>query len=421
MKKELVLFGQEHLDAIKQVQSLDVTRQRLKYMTNKVGICGLGMSNRTFTYSRVWWKGNVCYYACDTYTLYLSASGKLFTRSKNFQGFTYEPDNKHNLKLWGKTKMNTIDDDVIKELLLGAGAEWALEGVDEFRYPMLRNIYMHKGLFQRILKGRITNAEDLVRAWLKIDTRWRELKISHRAKTVLTLIRRGVNVTELTDFLCIVSNVEATLDMLLQGKKMGNWNVKDADGKIVKEDDGSWKRESHFHWFAIDEDTQRDIRKELTILDKKINSTWSATRIMAEHTEMSMQVLDLEIEDMGFHEHGYQTPCPVLPGMELISDNVRLYTEGRTMGHCINSYLRSAQERQCFHFHCTFGNKPFSLSIEWAYWDKKWRVQQMFGKYNSSCSNEQYAIVELWLREDAVSSWLTHERDIVVKDNSIGL
>lgn len=417
MKKELVLFGQECLDAVKEAQSLDVTRQRLKFMTNKIGngTVNLGKGNRTFNYSKMWINDDKVYYASDVYTVFMSASGKIFTRSHNVQGFTYEPLNKHALKLWGNTKLSAIDSEVISELLMNTGAEWALECNNDYGYHMLKRLYTHKGLFQRILKGRITNAEDLVRAWLKVDTRWRELKISHRAKSVLTLMRRNISMDELIDFLSIVSNVEATLDGLLNGKKMGQWNAKDSDGKVLRDENGNWKREWDFDWFVINDQTQYDIRKELVILDKKINSTWSANRLMAEHTEMSRQVLDMEVEDMKFEDHGYQTPCPVLPGMELIQDNIRLYSEGRTMNHCIYSYLDRAQRRDVVHFHCTFGEAPFSLAVEYSNYHKKWVLQQMFGRFNSNCTDDQRAIVGHWLYEDAVQQWLDNERGVVSK------
>ena len=419
MKKELVyLSGQEVLDAIKSVQSESVTKQRLKFLNSKIGDYHLGASNRTFSVSKMWWNDGTFYYACDTYTLFLSASGKLFTTSRNYQGLTYEPENKHNLKLWGSTKLSNINHSVIDTMLVNAGAEWALE-TDKHDYKMLYRLYTHKGLFQRILKGRITNAEDLVRAYLKLDTRWRELKISHRAKTILTLMRRGIDKGELIDFLSIVSNVEATLDILLQGKKLGQWTAVNDENKYIRDVDGSYVREWHFDWYALDGQTQHDIRKELVILDKKINSTWSAKRLMTEHTEMSRQILDLEVEDMVLEDHGYKTPCPVLPGMELISDNIRLYTEGRKMEHCIFSYLRGAQTRTYFHFHCIFGGEPFSLSVEKDRWGKKtWIVQQMHGKYNSTCAPIQQVIVHAWLNEDAVQQWFSNERAIAKPDDS---
>lgn len=413
MKKELVMSGQEHLDAIKEVQSLDVTKQRLKFMTNKIGPCNLGKGNREFTFTKMWINEDKVYYASDAYKLFMSASGKLFTRSSNIQGFTYEPLNKHTLKLWGKTKLSYIHSEAINEILINSGNEWVLE-------EGLRYFWKHKGILQRILKGRITNAEDLVRAFLKVDTRWRELKISHRAKSVLTLMRRNLNqrhsntgMTDIIDFLSIVSNVEATLDMMLNGKVLGATPVRGSNGKYVLDGDHNHIYQADFQWFTLNDNTQHDIRKELVILDKKINSTWSANRLKDEHTEMSRQVLDMEVEDMALEDHGYDKPCPVLPGMELIDNNIRLYQEGRTMEHCIFSYLNNAKERKNFHFHCTFGNKPFSLSVQWSRNSQLWTIQQMHTKYNGNCNESQRFIVNTWLEEEAVQAWLTREHELV--------
>lgn len=409
MKKELVICGQENLDAIKAVQSLDVTRQRLKFMTNKIGLYNLGKGNRDFVVTKMWINEDKVYYASDSYKLFMSASGKIFTRSSCNQGFTYEPLNKHTLKLWGKTKLSYISQEAINELLINSGNEWALE-------EGLRYFWRHKGIFQRILKGRITNAEDLVRAFLKVDTRWRELKISHRAKSILALMRRNlsdkycsIGMTDMIDFLSIVSNVEATIDMMLNGRKLGSTPVRDANGKYVLDGDHNHIYEADFQWYTLNDQTQYDMRKELVILGKKISSTWSAKRLKDEHTEMSRQVLDMEVEDMVLEDHGYETPCPVLPGMELIDNNIRLYKEGRTMEHCIYSYLNNAKERRNFHLHCTFGPKPFSLSVQWSRDAQEWNVQQMHTKYNGSCNESQRAIVKAWLNEEAVQAWFTHE------------
>jgi hypothetical protein len=409
MKKELVMSGQEHLDAVKAVQSLDVAKQRLKFMTNNIGPYKLGKGNREFTYTKMWVKEDKVYYASDTYRLFMSASGKLFTRSNNVQGFTYEPLNKHTFKLWGKTKLSYISHEAINELLINSGNEWALE-------EGLLYFWRHKGIFQRILKGRITNGEDLVRAFLKVDTRWRELKISHRAKSILTLMRRNLNqmhcntgMSDIIDFLSIVSNVEGTIDMMLNGKGLGSTPVRDANGKYVLDGDHNHIYEADFQWFTLKDHTQHDMRNELVILGKKINSTWSANRLKDEHTEMSRQVLDMEVEDMVLEDHGYEKTCPVLPGMELIDNNIRLYKEGRTMEHCIFSYLNNAKERRNFHFHCTFGAKPFSLSVQWSRDAQEWNVQQMHTKYNGSCNESQRVIAKTWLEEEAVQAWFTHE------------
>lgn len=412
MKKELVyLYGQEELDAIKYLQTQDVLAQRIAFMNNRVGRANLGMSSRKFSVQKTWWNEGTYYYAFDMYTLFMSASGKLFTRNVNQAGMSYIPEDKHTVKLWGKTKLSDLPTEIVYAMLKSVGAEWTLEkqpDASQYAYPMLHRMIMNKGLFQRILKGRITNGEDLVRAWLKVDTRWRELKISHRAKTVLTLIRRDeLDMNELIDFLSIVNNVEATLDMLLQGKKLRQHvNL-------------SRNRVADFEWFYLNENIRRDMCKELIILDRKINSTWSAKRLSAMHTEMSRELLDLEVATMERIDHGYATPCPVLPGMELIDNNIRLYAEGREMSHCIYSYLDRAQRRDVVHFHCTFGETPFSLAVEYSNYHNTWVLQQMFGKFNSNCTEDQRAIVGHWLYEEPVQQWLTNERDLVRSNGNV--
>jgi hypothetical protein len=99
-----------------------------------------------------------------------------------------------------------------------------------------------------------------------------------------------------------------------------------------------------------------------------------------------------------------------MPGMELIADNKRLWNEGSMMNHCIYNYLDSAKNRDLFHFHCNFGDKPFSLAIMQKYDGSRYIIQQMHIVHNGRCSDAQRIIVEQWLQEDAVQEWFKHEK-----------
>jgi len=386
MKGLVYTYGLETIEMIKAEQALPVEVQRLKYFTNKVTINQYGSgSHRNFMTEKAWWnEDNKFFYTRDKYTIYLSTTGKIFTRSTTQHGLTYNPAETVGkcLTLWRGTAMINVSSQAITALLKSHQCEWALEFKSLFT----------KTLLARVLKGRITNGEDFMRAYLKTSNLWKSMKISHRAPSMLKLMRmadgkdnHSSGVMEYHDLLAHVNNVEATIDMLVGGKSLYDF---------------SWYQTPH----------TEGMRRELNILDRKINSTWSENRLNDEHTQMSRELRALELDTLESIDYAYSEPAPLLPGMELISDNKRLFEEGSVMNHCVYGYLNNAVNRMVFHFHCTFGEMPFTLAVQSTYSSEDYVVQQMFGNRNKACSEAQKNIVKTWLQEPSVQQWFKNEK-----------
>lgn len=419
MQKELVYsLNLDVIEAIKNVQSESTEVQRLKFFKNKlVDGHAIGGSYPQFTVMKCYLdnENHVFTYVRENHHVMLSSKGKVFTRNSWSKGFTYYAV-EGEIDFWRGTGARDIPIDVLKLMLTYAKAEWALENfpyrepmdaVYNYFNPMFINALTNKALLKRVLKGRITNGEALLRAYLKTSPMWRDLKISERAPSLLKLMRDNnfegrrhyMTLEQMHSFLSIVSNVDATIDMFLAGHRLSKTTY---DRNYELKGKG-------FNFFHLDDQIQYDIAQECKILDKKINSTWSCNRLMNEHTLMSREIRDIELSILDKIEYPYSEPLPVLPGMELIQDNHRLFTEGKEMDHCIFNYADQAVRRELFHFHCTFGKKPFSLAVRKAYSGDRWVVQQMFGKRNSSCTDDQQWIVEQWLNERDVQEWFTNE------------
>lgn len=379
MKGLVYTYGLETIEMIKAEQALPVEVQRLKYFTNKVTANQYGSgSHRDFMTEKAWWSDdNKFFYTRDKYTIYLSTTGKLFTRSTTQHGLTYNPAETVGkcLTLWRGTAMTNISSQAIMALLKTEQVEWALE---------FKNLFT-KTLLARVLKKRITNGEDFMRAYLKTSNVWKSMKISHRAPSMLKLMRMATDgIMHYHDLLSHVNNVEATIDMLVGGKDLYEL---------------SWYQTPH----------TEGIRRELNILDRKINSTWSVNRLNDEHTRMSRELRALELDTLESIDYSYSEPAPLLPGMELISDNKRLFEEGSVMNHCVYGYLSNAMNRSVFHFHCIFGNEPFTLAVQKPYSSDTFVVQQMFGNRNKACTDAQKLIIKTWLQEASVQQWFANE------------
>lgn len=389
MKGLVYTYGLGTIEMIKAEQVLPVEVQRLKYFTNKVTANQYGSgSHRHFMTEKAWWSDdNKFFYTGDKYTIYLSTTGKLFTRSTTQHGLTYNPAETVGkcLTLWRGTAMTNIPTQAIVELLKSEQVEWAIEFTNLFT----------KTLLARVLKKRITNGEDFIKAYLKTSNIWKSMKISHRAPSMLKLMKMadcavspsGKGIMDYHDLLSHVNNVEATIDMLVGSKSLYDF---------------SWYQTPH----------TEGIRRELNILDRKINSTWSVNRLNDEHTRMSRDLRALELDTLKPIDYSYSEPAPLLPGMELISNNKRLFEEGSIMNHCVYGYLSNAVDRSVFHFHCIFGNEPFTLAVQRTYSSDTFVVQQMFGNRNKGCADEQKLIIKTWLQEASVQQWFTNEVEI---------
>jgi len=403
--KDLVYYnGQETLASVKLIQTREPKMQRFMYLRNKVH-GWLGVSSRAFGVSKAFTSDNgIRYYVSDTYLLHMSSNGKMFTTNSNHKGMSFDPITK-DIKLWHNTKLKDIPWNFIEDILIAEDCEWVRDTVksfgkgeiEDYGFESLRMMLSRKDLLKRVMKHKITNFEDLTRAFMKVDTRWRDLKLSHRASSIATLIKKNNHIVSIVDFLSIVLNAEATIDMMLQGKTLGN-----------RYEDGSYV--SDFPFFALQGTLMFDIKIELQILNKKINSMWSMNRLMQEHTANTRELMDLEISTLEDKDYEYATECPLAPGMELIHNSIRLYKEGREMEHCVYSYLSSATSRNVFHFHCTIGEKPFTLAVhKSAYGIDAYKVQQMFGKYNRETTPAQNRIINAWLEESVVQAWFDEE------------
>lgn len=388
MRDLVIHHGAQTIEKLNKAKQMPENMQRLMFFKNKI--------DREFTVSKSYWKDDSFVYVVDKYKVMLSSKGKLFTTSNYVYGLTYKPENKHELILWRNTKLNDVSTEILDIMLKHAGAEWACSNT---YYLMLRNV----GLFKRVLKGRITNGTDLMRAYLRVSPLFRDLKLSHRANTFMTLYTKSnIQMHDLAYFLRIVKNPESCLDKLLNGAELGSKSV-------YNDDIMEWENQADFGFYQLDGYIQHDIAHELLILDKKIHHTWSKSRLMEEHTKMSRQVMELELELMKPIDYSYSEPCPVAPGMELITHNRRLFREGTIMDHCIYSYLNRAVKRELFHFHCDIGEFPFSLAIESKRdMDGKhvaYGVQQMNGLRNKPTTATQRRLIGLWLEEPNVQMW----------------
>ena len=381
MKKLLYVQGQHYIDQVKAVQQLPADVQRFKFFAKDV-VNYLHKGSFTTITARVN-DDNSITYAVNSHKLMMNnTSGKVFTKQSLAGGMHITPDG---VKMWKGFTMASIYTDAMVAIVKELGCEWLLAYGKNGYYPLLS--LLTPASFTRVIKGKVTNPKQLMKHYLTYSGKYRHLKLAKYTNILLDTYVNGEYGSVLDELLQACAT-DVNPERLIQ--------YVHNNGKMPYE----WRQFMHCP----------DITMECHQLNVKIDHTWSVARLKAEHTKLSRLVREKHLMLMDLIEYPYSKPCPLMPGMELIADNKRLWNEGSIMNHCIYNYLDSAKNRNVFHFHCTFGDKPFSLAIQPNYDGSRYIIQQMHIVHNGRCSDTQRNIVEQWLNEDVVQEWFKHER-----------
>jgi hypothetical protein len=382
----------QFINAVKEVQLLDGEMQRFLYFSKRV-FSKTPSGTNSFVLSKVYWNDDdELVYVKATYRVMLSSGNKVFLTNKFDEGLKFNL--KTGTKFWQGLKWKMLDPKIQDILLQELGCEWATESKQTqwgYKDYLYKQLITTNSLANRVLRKRITNPLDLMKAFLSNDPMWRGLKLRTNAPLILKLVK-GQNRMQAA-YECL--KVEENPLRLLQHFA--------SQGKIACE------LLSFVH--------QGDLIWELVRLDKKINCNWSAKRLAELHTQCSRDLRELELKFMDSIQYPYSQPCPMLPDMEIIDNNMRLWEEGSIMNHCIYGYLDNAMQRKVFHFHCKFGDGDFSLAVQtyrkWVDEESEYVVdfgiQQMYKAYNTSCSIEQRNAIVEWLAKDEVQGWFANE------------
>ncbi|MFN9109424.1 MAG: hypothetical protein ACK5XN_05055, partial [Bacteroidota bacterium] len=183
--------GSQYFQAVKDVQQLDGDMQRFLYFSKRV--LSKHSGSNTFTYSKVYWNDdNELVYVSATYKVMLSKTNKVFLTNTLNAGFKFRPDK--GIEFWKGMKFCALDSATKEAIYRELGCEWVLDGVPS-KYSGHMNYYYgyflrSNAIINRVLRKRITNPLDLVRAFLSNDGKWRDLKLRSNAALVLKLAKQ---------------------------------------------------------------------------------------------------------------------------------------------------------------------------------------------------------------------------------------
>lgn len=300
---------------------------------------------------------------------------KGFVQRTTKQGFTFNKKTRK-LSIWFGTSFNKINGGgLISHILKDCKQEWFTNMSPGLQACLTR------ALLERIIKGRITNPRDFVKAYLKSSVRIPE-------------ISPGVyyDFFKKTDHYSRRSTPGA-MNQILRYAKNPDWVLQ------------------NYSKIEIDEYMMLDIVKECKILDVKFDWSWSKARINEEHTKMSRQLRALEFEFIENNTIEYFGDPQLPEGWELINNQKRLFMEGSNQDHCVYSYWGNIEQRNYFILSVPQGKGRVTAAInktpQWSDTNliekTPFTMGQCFGLRNDNCSDDLKASIET---KDSIKSWI---------------
>lgn len=305
---------------------------------------------------------------------------KIFLKPSPPSGFSFNKETKK-LTVWRGASINSLP--YFKEFLRVRGLEWV---TNEKLAPWLT-----KGLFERILRGKVTCPSEAYR-YIISSMRWPK---TTSAEYLRQYIKDG-------------GNKQLILSLSLVAKDMN---------QVLREEVDSLGRGG----------TRADVIKQAKILGERIDFSWSDKRLEAEHQRMTKLIMALEVGMLDDYACDYLVDLGLPEGVTVLDTRRKVFEEGTMMRHCIyTNYWTEIQKGHYMAFHCKLGSEEWTVGVDihqGKLADQKdhpdhpnyfAQIDACHTRYNGSISEHAQQFVDLAFSEFAlkncVSSMLSQSR-----------
>jgi len=305
------------------------------------------ISGRTFCEASICKKDDHIYYSCNNFKVVKSTKSSYYIKRCSKDGFTINPKGK--ISIWYNKSIFQIP--YINEVFKYFNFNWLS--------PYL-GLFITKGIFEKMVAGKITNNLDVSKAYLKA------MRINASPSLFLKLFLTST--VSKQDFLrqaSVAKDVNHLIEYLLSPREYPKGNIID------------------------------DMIREAQILERKIDFTWSVNRLKEEHKAWTQEIMQVEIDGLddkvisSVERFAKYTP----EGFKLLRTQKEIFYEGKTMRHCLyTAYWSSIKQNNYIAYHVTLGDEDATLGI---HVDKDGiTYNQCYGRYNQPTSNELLILVK---------------------------
>ena len=303
-------------------------------------------------------KGAKTHFSSRTVSLAIGSAGQVYVKGDTTCGFTYDGKT---LKYWfGKNPFQYLSQDDISTLMKHLGLDW-IQSKD------FNSMYYHyKSVVLKILKGKITNFEDLYKAIMKI------MRIKNCSPKLFETVLNVRTRFQISQLVSVTEN---------HGEQFIAYMKPDKDLQILE-----------------------DTIQQAKLLGEKIDLRWSNKRINEVHNDFTRMIMFYEADtiknvDFTIPEVEY---IAKERNFEYISNNRRLFEEGMIQKHCVfTNYSHMCIDKR----YLVFNIDGYTLGVNVYYFTdqssvvKTFSFNQLYGKFNAPAPIEISQKAERFIEE----------------------
>lgn len=365
-----ILSGEDHLQRKDNILNQPEPIKRMLYHQGKIETFMYCSKNETDTH--IYWSVSEMKPRFE--------NNMLFYTRKSKGGITYDKAKK-SIKIWFGHKFVTLHYAVRLDLFKHFDCEWALEVGDALSSNFSVSI------INRILKKRITNPRDLCKAYIKTSY-FRTLDISvemfYQTFCKKEHGNRLRSPIAYKSYFLYATNPNEVFAMI-QNDRHGE--MFDSYGEFS------------------------DLVNQAAILNRKYNPKWSKIRRNEEHIAWTKEIMELELKTLPRKDYEYEGSFPVVEGIEIITNNIDLFAEGKVMSHCVyTNYAKQVEDKSYFVLRFNYEGQRATIGINMYHYgnttEPKFVINQMYGYRNSPVSGMAREYANLLMEREDVQEFL---------------
>lgn len=300
------------------------------------------------------------YYGFNIYKI--KKGKKYYLKIKSKKGFTVDEKGKLNIWYGSDLVSNPHFANAFKALKI----DW-FSNEEDILWP-----YITKSIFEKVIKGKITNPIDYFSEYLKLS------RIKASPKLMYSVCKElRIHKIKFLREANSAKDVNHYLEYLLETNKSKKDHLNDS----------IFPRNTFYH---LD-----DLITQSRILDRKIDYKWSAKRMEDEHNKWTSEIMKIEMDTVPDKEVSvnlYEKLSDYLPEFFTPLDTQKkAFIEGSEMKHCIyTNYWRSIDTGEYLAYHVRWKdeNATLGLSVKSSSPKLNLTFSQLYGKRNTPVSKE---------------------------------
>lgn len=335
MEKLEIFYNEEAYD--KSVEFLNDTPEMQRFNFHRGKVYAFHSAQKKETDTHVYWS--------YTEAKPRFENNRLFYSRNNKYGFTYDKASK-DFKFWFGRSIYEIPPLMLSDVFKHFSIDWYAN-----LNPSLCSL-INATMVKNIIKGKITNPRDYVKAYLKTSP-YKKSEISYELfyKTFVNNLQSPKYYRKIIEY---STDPNHALELITAINNDGYIN------HIVT-----------------------DLYDQAAVLDRRVNPKWSEARMKEVHAEWTREIMSVEVKSIQQHDYKYSEVA--LPeGLQIISNNYELFEEGTTMKHCVyTNYESKIKSKTYFAFRYDKDGIRATLGVE-KQDSNNATFSQMYGIGNSS-------------------------------------